>query len=201
MAAEAQQQIDELVAARSREISAIHSKYFSQIKELAVARAAKIRRIPGFWRVVFARHPLIRDFTTEKDWEILESLDDVSVDEFGNRDGSKTMKLVLELGRNQFVTNASLWVTVTDGLPRGITSSGVSFKPRYSFDWLDSLPAETERKMSLFRLFESEDQRETSSQPDPMRAEQIFELAYTVKTDIWEDPFKYYELDSVAGTE
>lgn len=182
MAAEIQSRINALAASRARDLLQLHSKYFALTKPLAAARALCLQQLPGFWPQALSAH-YIRDLCTEKDWELLQRLEDVTVDEFPSRDGSKTIKVAFDLGSNEAIANASLWLTVTDTLPRDTTNSGIVFKAGFSLADFDEA-----EKESLFRLFASEGRTQT--------ADKAFDLAYCIQTDLWVDPCKYYEMAS-----
>lgn len=183
MAADVQCRINTLAAARARELLQLQSKYFSLTKPLATARNQCLRQVPHFWCRALSGH-FLKDLSTEQDWRLLQCLEDVVVDEFPSRDGFKTVKVNFDIGHNEIISNASVWLTVTDLVPREVTTSGLVFNPGFTIETLD----ETDKK-SLFRLFESEGNR-----PKENYAEQVFDFAYCVQTDFWLDPFKYYEI-------
>jgi hypothetical protein len=183
MAAEIQVRINTLAAARARDLLQLHSKYFALTKPLAAARAQCLRQLPGFWPKALSVH-YIRSLCTEKDWEVLQTLEDVIVDEFPSRDGSKTIKIVFDMGSNAAISNASLWLTVTDTPPRETTTSGLSFNEGFQLSDFDE-----SEKESIFRLFASEGNRCKTN-----AVEKAFDFAYCIQTDFWVDPFKYYEI-------
>lgn len=186
---EFQRKINALWEAKKREEAQIRHHYFEEMQDLVVVRAAEIRKIEGFWSTTIQNHAGFQKLLTSRDLEIVRVIEDVSVDEWQSDAHSETVKLTVELGNNPIVATTSLWVQVS--LPV-VTSSGLLFHSTYSLSWLEESSSSL-ANTSFFRLFEC-CSAPVDSQERNWEAEKVWEVVQWMKTDLWEDPLKYFEL-------
>ena len=186
---EFQRKINALWQAKAREEAQIRYRYFKEMQDLVVVRAAEIRKIEDFWPTTVQNHDGFRRLLTSRDLEVVQAIEDLGVDEWQSETGIETVKLTLELGENPIVATTCLWVQVS--LPT-VTSSGLLFHSPHSLSWLEE-DSSSFAQTSFFRLFESTNTPLDSEERDG-EAQRVWELLQWVKTDLWEDPLKYFEL-------
>ena len=182
---EFQRKINALWQAKAREEAELKHRYFQEMQDLVVMRAVEIRKLEGFWSTAVQNHNGLQALLTSRDMEVVRAIEDINVGELIDEAGPEAVKLTIYLGNNPIVASSTLWIQVTSSSPRTCTSSGILFHSNYSFTWLDS-----SSKGSFFRLFECHNASADSS----WETEKAWELVQWVKTDLWEDPLKYFEL-------
>lgn len=179
---QSQSKISNILYSRACELQEIENKYYELLKHEFLIRSIELKKIPDFWLKVIRNHHTLPGIITEKDWEIFNSLSDLSIDEYTSRQKVKTFKLTLEFKQNPFFSNNSLWVAVNNDEISSYSSSGIEFKSGVCIEDFEG------NHESFFKLFLGNDDGGIISNPGF-----VFDVVNGIRIDLWEDPFKYYE--------
>lgn len=180
---QSQNKIDQLLQRRAAEICEIETKYYELLKNEYLVRSIEIKKIPLFWYKCLRNHHTLPSLITEKDWEALQHIDDLSLDEFTSRNRVKTYKLTIEFKPNPFINNNSLWAAINTDELQSYSGSGIDFKAPNSISIL-----EEQNKPSFFNIFIG-----TEGDSALSNSAFVYDIINGIRIDIWEDPLKYYE--------
>ena len=181
-----QQKIDQILQKKAVEISEIEAKYYEMLKHEFLVRAIEIKKLPNFWFKCLRNHHTLPSIINEKDWELLEFIEDLTVDEFTSRNKIKTYKLSLEFKPNPFINNNSIWAAVNNDENQSYSASGIDFKEEYSVNYFE----EGETKESFLKLFVPGANKGLIN-----NSGFVFDIINGIRIDIWEDTLKYYSTD------
>ena len=143
---QSQNKIDQILQKRALEICEIEAKYNDMLKHEFLVRSIEAKKYSNFWYKCLRNHHTLPSIITAKDWELLEFIDDLSLDEFISRSKIKTYKLTLEFKQNPFINNNSIWAAINNDENQSYTGSGIDFKNNYSIEYFE----ENEEKESFF---------------------------------------------------
>ncbi|CAG9332175.1 unnamed protein product [Blepharisma stoltei] len=188
MISSSQQKIDQLLERRAAEIIEIENKYQELLKHEYLARSVELKRSPHFWKRVLRNHHTLSKLFTSEDWNILEFLDDLTLDEFSSRNKVKTYKLTFDFKTNPYFSNNTLWAAVNDDEVNYYCASGIQYKEGYNRDSFDEGDEEA-KKDSFFRVFQGVQEQPSFWNEGGF----VYEVLNGIRIDLWEDPVKFYD--------
>lgn len=174
-----------LLNRRANEILEIEAKYYELLKHEYLVRSVEIKKIPNFWVKCIQNHHTLPTIINSKDWEIFSYISDLTVDEYTSRQKVKTYKLTLDFEKNPYFNNNSLWIAVNNDEQQSLSASGVEFKGNYS------LKEFHDTRQSFFSIFFGVYDGSVLTDPGF-----VFDIVDGIRIDLWEDPFKYYEISN-----
>lgn len=178
-----QGKIDGILQRRALEMAEVEAKYHEMLKHEYLVRSIEVKKLQNFWLNCLKNHHTLPGIITQNDWKLLESLEDLTLDEFTSRNKVKTYKLTLEFKPNDLISNNSIWAAVNNDEVQSYTASGIDFKTGFGLEQLE----EGEEKESFFRMFLSSDGKGLIN-----NSGFVFDIVFGIKIDLWEDPVKYY---------
>jgi Nucleosome assembly protein (NAP) len=185
---QSQTKIDQLLQRKSLEISEIEAKYYELLKHEFLVRSIEIKKIPDFWYQCLRNHHTLPSIINIKDWEVLEYVDDLTLDEFLSRNKVKTFKLTLDFKPNPFISNNSIWAAVNNDDVKSYTASGIDFKDSYCLEYFENAD---DAKESFLKMFIG-----TSAKGIITDCGFVFDVINGIRIDLWEDPTKYYNSET-----
>ncbi|KAL3320857.1 hypothetical protein Ciccas_000454 [Cichlidogyrus casuarinus] len=182
---EIQNDIDRLNEKASSEILEVEQRYNKLRKPLFDQRSKLIAAIPNFWPTVFRNHPSLNGFVTPEDFEAIQYLRNIEVQEF--EDIKSGYRITFTFDPNPFFSNHTLekeFHVNENGQP-SIKCSEIHWYP--DKDFTSSCNAEAGMKREppeCFFLWLTDDSEFGGD-----------EIGDIIKDDLWVSPMAYYLQD------
>lgn len=203
-ALQAQSSLEQVNDEASDRVLAVEQEFNRRRQPLYARRGEALSAIPGFWRTVFAVHPVLRDVLTEADLGVLEYLREVVVEDFADIKSGFSIRFSFDDGNPYFANktlakelhfadDGSLSVNGTDiqWLP-GMEPAGDDEEAAAAAGSKRAAPEEAPRSYALFGDWFSSQQLVFGGHDD---------LADVLKDDVWPEPLRWFRAAAAEEAE
>ncbi|KAL3660870.1 hypothetical protein V7S43_013888 [Phytophthora oleae] len=169
-----EEELEKVNLEQAKEILVIETKYNAKKRPTYVKRNNLLTDIPHFWKQVLVNHPLIGNYITEDDENLLDFLKTFDITFVGN-DGSFKMEMTFK--ENPYFSPTTLWKQVKfseDEEEVEVTASELTWKDKAEM-------SEESQKFPFFQWFVSTDGDQ--------------DVAEIIKEEIWKNPVQFYLMD------
>ncbi|XP_063091190.1 testis-specific Y-encoded-like protein 5 [Cavia porcellus] len=178
----------EALSVRANRIYLKLSRKFGQQRLPFVERRNElIKKIPGFWRQAFQKHPQLSAFLSGQDKEVLSYLNSLEVEELGL--ARLGYKIKFYFGPNPYFQNKVLIKEYGCGLSNQVVARSTPIQWLPGHDLYSMTQGNPEKSGSFFGWFVNQ----TSIESD-----KIVEI---INEELWPNPLKYYLLSERAHGE